>query len=326
MVDRKNINDILNVVKDDFNWIIEDIEQHRELLKGKMHEAISNDDFDEMYDLEESYKAMKKIIIEIETLKIEYTSLFEEESSEGELESFKKDLADWTGVNPSKIRLFGAEIEVRYWREVLGHIVESLISKNPRYVQTLDKLDDFKGRTREYFAYNLDKEDEKFYKKASNGLYYLVNSSANATMSLCRKVLRIGGYDEEVLQILEYRGDAPSTSKKDFTDEMDEDNIKLAPQYASIVIRKDLFKEIISSMNNNGKKYGKDYINPRDIGKRFEGKIIDSTKYNSAYPVVINIIKYLKDLKMMEHFPGTKKGKYIIVNEDTLNQWMECNI
>lgn len=326
MVDRKNANDIFNVVKDDFNWIIEDIEQHSELLKEKMCEAIKVEDFDEMDDLKESCKAMKKIITKIEALKIEYTSLFEEESSEEGSEGYKKDLADWTGVNPNKIKLFGVEQKVKYWREVLSLIIEELINKNPAYIKKLDKLDDFKGRTREYFTYSLDKDDKKFYKVASNGLYYLVNSSANATMSLCRKVLRIGGYEEEILQILEYRGDNLTNDKENKINKIDENNIKLAPQYASIAIQKDVFKEIVRSMSNNGKEYGKDYINPRDIEKRFERQIIDNTNYTSAYPVVINIIKYLKDLKMIAHLPGTKKGKYIVVNEDTLSKWVECNI
>ncbi len=31
MADRNNTNDIFNIVKEDFNWIVEDITQHKSL-------------------------------------------------------------------------------------------------------------------------------------------------------------------------------------------------------------------------------------------------------------------------------------------------------
>lgn len=37
MIDRKNVNDIFNVVKDGFNWLIENMAQHNDLIKEKMH-------------------------------------------------------------------------------------------------------------------------------------------------------------------------------------------------------------------------------------------------------------------------------------------------
>lgn len=95
---------------------------------------------------------MKSLVEKIEAVKSEYTSLFDEaDSTEDEAEDFKKDLPDWTGLNPNKIKLCGVEKKVRYWREVLSLIVEDLIKQNLKYMQKLDKIDDFKGRTREYF-------------------------------------------------------------------------------------------------------------------------------------------------------------------------------
>ena len=35
MADRNNIEDIYQIVWDDFNWIIEDMTQHRNLIKEK---------------------------------------------------------------------------------------------------------------------------------------------------------------------------------------------------------------------------------------------------------------------------------------------------
>lgn len=326
MVDRKNVSDIFNVVKDDFNWIIEDMTQHNELVKEKMIEAIKKDDFEEVEDIRECCLNMKSLMEKIEAIKSEYASLFAESDSQEEFEDFKKDLPDWTGLNPNRIKLFGQEKEVKSWREVLSLIIEELIKINPKYVQKLNRVDDFKGRTREYFSYDTQEIEEKYYKVASNGLYYLVNSSANSTMSLCRKVLRIGGYEEADLQVLDYRGEESSTDKKDKVAEISADTIKLSPQYASLMISKQVFKEIVQSMIDRNKVYGKDYINPREVERRFEKEIIEATKYTTAYPVVINIIKYLKELKMVEHFPGTKKGKYIVVNDETLGKWIECNI
>lgn len=38
------------------------------------------------------------------------------------------------------------------------------------------------------------------------------------------------------------------------------------------------------------------------------------------------VIKYLKDLKLGDYVPGTKKGKYIVANENTLSKWLEANV
>lgn len=327
MVDRNCPQDIYNVIKDDFTWMIEDIEQHNQLIKKKMHQAIDEDDFEEHEELRQQYVNIKTLMNKIEDIKNEYISLFEEDSIENEeSETYKRDLADWTDINPTEIKLFENFYKVKSWREVLTLIVEELIKRNPSYVAQLDKINDFKGRTRLYFSYNEEAINPKFYNKATNGLYYLVNSSANSIMTLCRKVLRIGEYEESDLQIVDYK----NTSEKDLECvDIEQDNesiIKLRPQYASISINKQIFKAIIKSIIDRKQDYGKDYINPREIEYRYEEQILNTTKYTTAYPVVINIIKYLKDLKMLDHFPGTKKGKYIVVSDETLKQWLESNI
>lgn len=36
MPDRDNIEDVFYIIKEDFNWIAEDMEQHRKILKNKL--------------------------------------------------------------------------------------------------------------------------------------------------------------------------------------------------------------------------------------------------------------------------------------------------
>lgn len=327
MVDRNNSQDIYSVIKDDFTWMLEDIEQHNQLIKKKIHMAIEEDDFDEASDLKQQYINIKTLMEKIEDIKREYISLFEEDSIDNEeIETYKRDLSDWTDISPTEIKLFGRNYTVKSWREVLTLMLEELIKSNPSYVASLDKINDFKGRTRLYFSYCEDDITKKFYNRASNGLYYLVNSSSNSIMTLCRKVLRIGGYEEDSLQIIDYKEENPNNVTAVNSVQVIEDTIKLRPQYASITINRKIFKNIIQSILNRKDDYGKDYVNPREIESRFEEDILKTTKYTTAYPVVINIIKYLKDLKMINHFPGTKKGKYIVISDDTLKQWLESNV
>lgn len=327
MVDRNNAQDVYSIIKDDFNWILEDIEQHNQLIKKKMHLAIEKDDFDETEELKQQYINIKALMDKIESIKKEYISLFEEESlQDEEIEMYKRDLSDWTDVTPTEIKLFEHNYYVRSWREVLTLILEELIIRNPSYVAELDKINDFKGRTRLYFSYNEQEITKKFYNKASNGLYYLVNSSANSIMTLCRRALRIGGYDECVLQIVDYKEEPINESTPVNMVQITNETIKLRPQYASITISKQIFKAVIQSIIDRKKEYGKDYINPRELESRFEEDILTTTKYTTAYPVIINIVKYLKDLKMIDHSPGTKKGKYIVISDETLKHWSELNI
>lgn len=46
MPDRNNINDIYKIIKGDFNWIQEDMKQHRKLLKEELIQCIEKDMFE----------------------------------------------------------------------------------------------------------------------------------------------------------------------------------------------------------------------------------------------------------------------------------------
>lgn len=324
MVDRNNVQDIYCVIKDDFTWMLEDMEQQNELIKERMLEFYKNDQFDEAEELKQQYLNIKALIEKTEDMRREYISLFEEDIEEEN--TYIKDLPDWTDTAPETIKLFDQVHSIKTWREVLSLSIEELIKRNPKYVQRLDKIDDFKGRTRMYFSYDIQQINEELYNQASNGLYYIVNNNANSTMSLCRKVLRMGGYEESVLQVLKYHNVTGNSVKSNDPVQVSNDSIKFRPQYASITVSKQLFKDIIKSILNRRVDYAKEYIVSREIESKFENQILETTRYTTSYTVVINIIKYLKDLKMIDHLPGTKKGKYIVISDETLKQWLEANV
>ena len=89
---------------------------------------------------------------------------------------------------------------------------------------------------------------------------------------------------------------------------------------------KSLFKTIIYSIINRTQEYGTNYIEPRKIADRYEELILNNTNYTVAYHVVINIIKFLKDSQFIDNYKGTKKGKYIVVDDISLKAWVENNI
>ena len=80
MADRNNIDDIFNIVKEDFNWIVEDITQHRSLIKEEFIKAVQIDKFDDMDDYKQKCEDLEMIIEKIENVKQEYTSLITEDS------------------------------------------------------------------------------------------------------------------------------------------------------------------------------------------------------------------------------------------------------
>lgn len=330
MADRNNIEDIYQIVCDDFNWIIEDMTQHRNLIKEKMIQCLQDDNIDEIDDYKQKYGNTGKLMLKLENIKQEYVSITKDDSLENNSESQDvryNDLEDWTDTNPEEVLLFGKKYEVKYWRDILIILLEELIKRNKDFVDNLDKMNDFKGRTRLCFTYDETLIDVRFYKKISNGLYVMVNNNANSIVTLCRKILRISGYSHDELKI---RIKEDEKAKTGIVEKLETDNssnlIKLPKKYASISLDKQLFKTIVSSIIKRKEEYGTEYIEPRKIEEKYEKIILDTTKYTTAYHVVINIIKYLKDSHFIDNYNGTKKGKYIVVDDGSLQSWIENNI
>jgi hypothetical protein len=330
VVNRNDIKDIIKVVSDDFNWIIEDMIQYNNIIKDMLQQCIAEDRIDDIDEYKEKYKDIKKLIEKVENLKAEFISLVSEEDEKNQeikLEEYYDDLTDWTDTNPEEILLFGKKFEIKSWREVLLKLIEEIGKKNKNFISNIDKIEEFRGRTRVYFAYDDSNIDKRFYKQLPNGLYVMVNSSANAIVSLCRKVLKIAGFSENDLKIKVNQENKPSTIEEIRVDtDTIQRIIKLPKKYGSLTIDKEIFKNIIYSILNRKEEYRTDYIEPRKVEKKFEKEIISKTNYATAYHVIINIINYLKDFHLIDNYNGTKKGKYIVVDDESLKMWIENNI
>lgn len=314
----KNINDM-------FIWLSEELNEHSLLIKGKILDCCDKELYEEEDELKQQQKDMRRLKEKIENLRKEYLSLFRSDEHEDVSIKSYDDLSDWTDTNIEEIYLFGSAYQVTKWRKVIILLLEELYVRKPEYVKKLDQNDDFKGRTRNAFSYDETIIDTKFYKKLTFGLYVLVNMNANAIMSFSRKILISAGYSDGELKVRAVQ------KVKEIEDEINiesDDNgvIKLHRKYASISIGRDLFKDIVFSLLKRKDNYGTDFIEPRSVEKRFEESITEKTKYTTAYHVVINIFNYLKDCKLINNYPGTKKGKYIVIDDNSLKSWIENNI
>lgn len=326
MIDRNSLDDMFNVINEDFNWIIEDITQYNSILKDMMMEYLKNDQFNEEDEIRSKYEDLKKLIEKVESLRLEYISLYEGEINDESNNDFIV-MQDWTDTSPEEIRLFEKQYCVKSWREILVLILEELIITNPDFIKNIDKLDEFKGRTRLVFSYDGTLIDKKLYKELTNGLYVLVNNNANTIVSLCKRILKASGNKEEDIKIISIQGSNNNISKKELILETDESGvIKLPREYASISIDKEIFKQIVYSILDRKNTYGTDYISPRKIEDKFNNLITTKTKYTTSYHVVINIIKYLTDFRLIGNYPGTKKGKYIVVDDNSLKLWVDNNM
>ena len=330
MADRNNIDDIFNIVKEDFNWIVEDITQHRSLIKEEFIKAVQVDKFDDMDDYKQKCEDLEMIIEKIENVKQEYTSLITEDSTITEekiMGDGYDELEDWKDTIPEELLLFGKAYMVRTWRDILLTLLEDLLNRNRDFINGLDKMDEFKGRTRIYFSYDKDLINDKFYKQLSNNMFVLVNDNANTIHALCRRLLEVGGYSYDVMKIKLRTEDKPGGNKigKIETDKYG-NMIKLSPRYQSVTIDKELFKKIVHNIINWEKEYNIEYFEPRKLEEKLKNLILSQTKYTIAYHVIINIVKYLKDSRFIDHYRDSKKGKYVVIDENALTVWLENNL
>lgn len=330
MVDRNNIDDVFKVINDDFDWMIEDMTQYNSIIKEKMHKCIEQECFDDEDEYKQKYKDIKKLIEKVANLKSEFISLcIDDEKNNNKIpeDNYYDDLMDWTDTNPEEILLFGEKYKINSWREVLLLVVEEILKKNKQLVDKIDKLEEFKGRTRIYFSYDESQIEKRFYKKLPNGLYVMVNANANSIVSLCRKLLRTAGFTDNDLKIK-----VNQDNKYSMIEEIKVDNesglgiIKLPKKYGSISIDKEILKDIVYSILKRKEEYGTEYIEPRKIENKFDNIIISRTNYTTSYHVIINIINYLKDFHLLDNYNGTKKGKYKVVDDESLKMWINNNI
>ena len=329
MPDRNNIDDIYKIVKEDFSWIQEDMSQHRKLLKEELIKRIEKDRFEEIDEYRKKCDDIEKLIEKIESIKDEYISIVIGDDNKKEVDNNDEYdyLEDWSNTSPEEILLFGKRYKVKFWRDILFTLIEELYKIDKELINRLVYNKDFKGRKRLYITYDKNQIDEAYYKKTSFGLYVMTNASANTIYSLCLDILEILGYKEDDLKVKLKRSDKDREDREVKIEKDDlSNNIKLPREYASVSMDKSLFKSIVYSIINRNEEYGTNYIEPRRIADKYEELILNNTKYTVSYHVVINIIKFLKDSHFIDNYEGTKKGKYIVVDDDSLRTWVDNNI
>ena len=329
MPDRDNIDDIYNIVKDDFNWIVEDMDHHRELLKRELIQYIQEDKFEEITDYTEKCEDIEKLIEKIESIKNEYISIIKgDENNKEVIKNGQYDyLEDWSNTSPKEILLFDKKYEVKFWRDILFILIEELYNIDKNLIDRLVENEKLKGRKRLYITYDRNQINEKFYKKTCFGLYIMTNASANTIYDICQNILEILGYKKDDLKIKLNESDINTGLQYTKIEKDDSNNIiKLSKKYASVSIDKLLFKSIVYSIINRNEEYGTNYIEPRKIAYKYEELILNRTRYTIAYHVVINIINFLKDSHFIDNYKGTKKGKYIVIDDDSLKYWVKNNI
>ena len=325
MTDRNNIEDIFEIIEEDFNWLNEDINDHIKILKDEAKELIEEDLVEELEGCLEELKDLKKILEKIDDVRNEYISITKGEEQDQLGNDTEYDyLDDWTGTDPIQVELFGIKYDVKYWRDILLILMEELNKRDKGIVADVLRDDKFKGKKRIPLTYEHNKIDKEHYKKTSYGLYVLVNDNANTIYNRCIRILKIAGYKEQNLKIK--LNDSAKEETNIENSSTDNESIKLAKKYASISIDKPLFKTIINSIVNRKNEYGTDYIEPRKIAERYESLILKDTKYTTAYHVVINIVKYLVDSHFLDNYGESKKGKYIVIDDNSLKIWLANNI
>ena len=328
MRDRNNIDDIYNIVKEDFNWIVEDMEQHSSLFRNEWIKCIDKKKYGETEEYKKKCEDLEKLIKKIENIKSEYISIIRgEENKKQAANGDEYDyLEDWKDTTPKEILLFGEKYEVRFWRDVLLTLIDVLYKMDRKLVDSLVNNEELRGRKRIYFTYDKNLIDERFYEKTSYGLYIMAHASANDIYNLCMKVLRALKFNEDNLKIKLQKDYEDKALKVERLENDNNKKIKLSREYQSITIDRELFKTIIYSIINRKKEYGTDYIEPMKIVEKYEETILSNTHYTTSYHVVINIIRFLKDSQFIDNYKGTKKGKYVVIDDDSLRFWVENNI
>lgn len=107
-----------------------------------------------------------------------------------------------------------------------------------------------------------------------------------------------------------------------------EDKIKFSRDYNSITISKSLFTDILCSI----KKYNNHPFETGNLLMLFSELIVNNSNYERPQHIINNIRKYLEHEKIISLYGESKKGKYIVVNPNKLNDLIkrysdtiECN-
>lgn len=330
-------NKILNMIFEDIDCFKEDIDSLKYSYKEQAKILIDEEKYNESKNFTDRCKDLDRFKLKIDEMSEELDSIIDEEMDlKGEDDNFENsddfvEIRNFAFTDPIQMKLFDKVYDIKgNWRDVLVLVCEELIKKNPDKVKKFDTNDSFKGRTRVYFSYDPNKLTKQS-RKLSNGLYVELNMDNNDIVKRCRGALEECGYNPEEVK---FKVERKKEEKQDGNDReaeaieigKDFDEIKLPRKYSSIHIKKELFSSIINEILVFQKNNNVNYISPVKIKEKMDTTIIENTNYSMSYHVVSNIFKYLIDCKLIDNFPNTKKGKYIITDESVLKHWVESAV
>lgn len=327
-----NEKKIMSMIFEDIECLKYDLDSlidfYKEQAKKLLDESKFNEPkvvIDRCNDLVRFKQKIDEMTDELDSIIVEEKDVNAEDNFEENDDEFEE-IRNFAFTNPLQIKLFNKIYDVKgNWRDVLIMVCEELIRRQPDKVKEFDRNEIFRGRTRVYFSYD-PAQLTRQHRKLSNGLYVELNMDNNDIVKRCRDAVEQCGYNpEDIMFKVEWKKELQQTGNKDKTLEIENinDEIKLSRQYGSVHITKELFTTIIEEILNYQDKNKTNYINPVKIKEELNEVIITKSTYSISYHVVTNIFKYLLDCKLIDNFPNTKRGKYIIKDEKLLKNWVE---
>lgn len=315
------------MIFEDFECLKGDVDSLIEFHKNIAIKCIQENSHDGMITASENWKSLERYKNKINELLDEYDSIIAESTDECSYKNETEDIDDdftglrnFTFTDPIQIKLLGQIYEVnKSWREALIILCEELIKKQTNKFKDFDKNEVFKGRKRVYFSYNA-KDLTSNTKKLSNGLYVELNLSANDIAKRCCDVVEQCGYNLDDIKFkVEWKEQSQEIKKIEKKLE-NKSEIKLPPKHSSVHIPRDLFEAIVNEIINYGNKNNVEFFNPRKISLDMNDLIISQSCYASTYHVVINLVNYLIDCKLVEKI---EKGKYTVKNNRLIKDWFD---
>lgn len=322
---------IMAMILDDFECLKLDIDSLKKYYNEQAKNFIDKDDDDGLKDCMGKRKDINRFMSKIDDMLEEFDSIIAEEIEDiGTLQSNDTDngfaeIRNFTFTTPLQMKMLDKIYDINgNWRDLLVIVCEELIRKRPDRFKNFDKNPVFQGRKRVYFSYD-PKNLTYNHRKLSNGLYVELNLSANDIVKRCRDILEQCDYnpDDIYFKVEWNKDDKLFEGGKTESKIVKTDNEIMFPrEYGSLHISKVLFTKVIDEILKYQIKYNSDFINPMRIKDILNDIILDESNYSVPYHVIGNIFKFLTDEGLLDNYPGTKKGKYIIKDEKGIENFV----
>ncbi len=107
----------------------------------------------------------------------------------GPAETSSNEPGDVTGMKPQKLSILGNDFQVKNWRDVLEHTLNTIADLEPgKFEVLLTEFSRLLGK---------DKNRFRAVRELKNGLYFEVNLSAKDIVRFCKQALEITGFNPE---------------------------------------------------------------------------------------------------------------------------------